>query len=303
VSVELNEIFEAIKNGNVVRLNELVQANPSLVNTNYDARGDTPLHTAACEGMPELVAVLLSNGADVHARQLYTKDTPLHIAAHYGHEIIVSDLLTAGADVNATIINEDTIFYNQFGFEGETPLHKAVAWGYESVVNILLAKGADVNIANKLGRTPLHLAVTNCEDELQIVTILLRNGAIVNAKNNFGGTPLHSAAYNNHQKLVALLLATKLADISILNKDGHSARDVAIDRGYTEVARIIDQHWLEIEKQKRAMLEAAKVLLSVNFQLKDCLPNIFQQACPLLNAKQIGQALKFALLSKRLIAE
>ncbi|BDA45761.1 probable ankyrin-1 [Coccomyxa sp. Obi] len=62
--------------------------------------GWTALHEACCSGTAELIAPLLSRGADVNAR---CKDgsAPLHKAARCGSKPIVIALLKAGADMQA----------------------------------------------------------------------------------------------------------------------------------------------------------------------------------------------------------
>lgn len=70
----------------------------SVVRQNED--GWTALHEACCSGTAELIAPLLSKGADVNAR---CKDgsIPLHKAARCGSKPIVIALLKRGADTKA----------------------------------------------------------------------------------------------------------------------------------------------------------------------------------------------------------
>jgi hypothetical protein len=64
----------------------------------------TPLHMAAQGGDVELVQLLLSFGADVHARGP-SRFTPLHVAAQHGHARVVDALVAHGADVFARTEN------------------------------------------------------------------------------------------------------------------------------------------------------------------------------------------------------
>ena len=72
--------------------------------------GRTPLNDAAGRGYKEIVEILLANGADVNAKDIYDQ-TPLHHSGSVdGHKEIVDLLIDKGADVNAK------------NFEGGTPL-------------------------------------------------------------------------------------------------------------------------------------------------------------------------------------
>lgn len=59
-----------------------------------------PLEEAIWADAIEIIAILLSNGADANAKDRYGK-SPLHHAAIKGSKPIVSLLIEAGADMNA----------------------------------------------------------------------------------------------------------------------------------------------------------------------------------------------------------
>ncbi|XP_015124382.1 poly [ADP-ribose] polymerase tankyrase-like isoform X1 [Diachasma alloeum] len=107
----LRELFEACKNGDLMKVKKLV--NPKTVNARDTAgRKSTPLHFAAGYGRRELVEFLLSAGASIQARDdggLH----PLHNACSFGHSDVVRLLLEAGANPNT----RDNWNY--------TPLHEA----------------------------------------------------------------------------------------------------------------------------------------------------------------------------------
>lgn len=95
-----------------------------------DRRGETPLHLAAgYDDKPEIVEVLIKNGADVNIRD-DSGYTPLHTACYSNNKGSVSILLNNGAEVN--------IFNN----EGVTPLYNVATKGYLDVFNMLIQHGA-----------------------------------------------------------------------------------------------------------------------------------------------------------------
>ncbi|WP_338406692.1 ankyrin repeat domain-containing protein [Wolbachia endosymbiont (group A) of Longitarsus flavicornis] len=79
-----------------------------------------------------------------------------------------------------------------------TPLHVAI--GEIDVINALLDKGAKVNAVNKLGDTPLHIAVK--DGNVNLVKALLDKGANFLLKNKDGKTPKDLAIDDRIKKLL-----------------------------------------------------------------------------------------------------
>jgi ankyrin repeat protein len=120
------------------------------------------LHWAAENGLIELAALLVEQGADPEETDHFG-NTALHLALKYPD--LIELLLQNGADVNAR------------NALGNTPLHLAVK--DRRAVEALLAAGADVNARNGLDKTPLHYAMRQGTSpySLSIAEILVRAGA------------------------------------------------------------------------------------------------------------------------------
>jgi ankyrin repeat protein len=120
------------------------------------------LHWAAENGLTEIAALLIEQGADPNETDHFG-NTALHLALNYPE--MISLLLESGANVDA----ENAM--------GNTPLHLAVK--DRRAVEELLAAGADVNARNGLGKTPLQYAMRQGTSPyaLSIVEILIRAGA------------------------------------------------------------------------------------------------------------------------------
>ncbi|MDO5465188.1 MAG: ankyrin repeat domain-containing protein, partial [Akkermansia sp.] len=103
---------------------------------------------AAGEDDKELLALLITAGADVNAADSNYSLTPLNYAAMIGHTECVRLLLAApGIDVNKA------------DNSGWTPLHWAASLNDSECVRILLAApGINVNKENQEGYTPLRVA-------------------------------------------------------------------------------------------------------------------------------------------------
>lgn len=140
------DVFEAATIGDVDRLRELLDEDPSLVGAHSSDQG-TALHFAAFFAQPEAVRLLLERGADVHVvSPTFGNVTPLHSGAAGKSADVVHALLEAGADPNA----------RQSG--GFVPIHAAALGGYVEMARDLLAHGADPNAETDDGRTPLAIA-------------------------------------------------------------------------------------------------------------------------------------------------
>ena len=178
--------------------------------------GCTPaLHKAVKVGDAARVRELLNEGADVNVRETSNERlqyTPLHWAAYFGDWEIAEMLLFAGAEIDA----EDPWY--------STPLYLAAEQAHTDFARKLIAEGAEVNVKSKmLGYTPLHRAawgpvvfLRNAgegnsskadidENYRQIVRVLLEEGAEANVLDNEGDTPLDHAIDNGTEEIVALL--------------------------------------------------------------------------------------------------
>lgn len=165
VITEAAEIHEAAKNGDIAKLNELLQKDPSLLYVK-DEMGKTPLHWATGRTQLEAMRLLLDTyKVDVNVRN-DNQGTPLHVAASQANPEGVKILLAHGADINARTKDDGT------------PLHFAafkVKPGHLEALKILIENGADVNAKMKNGATPLSLAEMTGNTEA--AKILRQHGA------------------------------------------------------------------------------------------------------------------------------
>jgi ankyrin len=147
------------------------------------------LWSAASEGDLEGVKAALEDGADANyaTQEKDGRIGVLHVAAQAGHADIVALLLSRGANVNIVDKLGDTPLATALG-EAVFSLKRNVEY---SVAELLIASGANVRHADKSGMTPLHLAAKSGGQ--RVAQLLLDRGADVNAVDQNAETPLDVA--------------------------------------------------------------------------------------------------------------
>ncbi|XP_060931467.1 dynein axonemal heavy chain 12 [Limanda limanda] len=133
----------------------------------------TILFVAASSGNPDVISLLLDNGADPN-RPLYSGHLPIHRVAYHGHRLALEHLIPV---TTLDAVRES----------GMSPLHSAAAGGYPHCVEILLKAAYDPNFMlhsrvrsnyEDDRRSALFFAVSN--NDLQCTRLLLEAGAMVN---------------------------------------------------------------------------------------------------------------------------
>lgn len=107
-------------------------------------------------------------------------------------------------------------------------------------VEAALAEGIDVNAADKLGFTPLHLALKS--KNVKVANKLLQvEGINLNAVTRKGFTPLMMAAWKGDVDLVKVLIE-KGADMKIKTEDGRNVWGVANDHHRENIQELLKKH-------------------------------------------------------------
>ena len=143
----------------------------------------------------------------------------LHRAAAEGDLKAVQAFIKAGAP-----LEEYDVFY------GQTPLMWAAKQGHHQIVEALLSAGVNPNkITETTKQAALHFAAAN--NQVEAIKVLLKWKADPNMQDweYDQDTPLHTAAEKGHAESVTALLAAPNIDLTIVNADGKTAKEVAKD--------------------------------------------------------------------------
>ncbi|KAJ4002553.1 hypothetical protein NW752_012474 [Fusarium irregulare] len=137
-------------------------------------------------------------------------------------------LLSNKADLNAQCLTENT------------PLQCAVLSRRLELANFLLDQGADAKIASSQGQTILHLAAK--QDEVEVINRLIRIQCLIEAQDRVGWTPLHLAILSKRDSIKILIGAKALLkpkgkrfETTLKLADDHGLLDLFEHRFYTDI--------------------------------------------------------------------
>jgi quinoprotein dehydrogenase-associated probable ABC transporter substrate-binding protein len=230
------ELANAVLAADVKRITFLVSKGADI--NARDAQGYAPVHTAARNRHPDLIAALADLGADLNAPD-GDGMTPLIHAAMRNHVPTVKMLLAHGADVEKP------------NAQGYPPLALAIAENKFEVAKALMEGGAKIDQpSGPEGLTPLMVVASQVSPgeggvflpgstrPIDIARELIKRGANVNAQTQHGVTPLMIAAARNVTPMIGLLVQAK-ADTGLKSLEGKTALQVAEQNGSEQAAKAL----------------------------------------------------------------
>ena len=265
------EIFDAIKAGDLAKVKSAVEKAPQALNS-LNPYDQTPLIASVQEKEEEIAAYLIASGADVNARDK-SHATPLSYAIMRNMSDIAKRLIDGNADTDTPAM------YNL------KPLAFALEFGRLDIANMLIDKGAVIPVApgeesyrlffsacsngfarlaakmlekgftlgeNQYTRGLPHLAAAG--GSAVIVEKLIQLGFDMNRKNELGWTPLHAAAEKGHSQVMAVLLA-RGADINARTLSGKSPYNIAVALGQGEASDLLKEKGADLSDQKFPVLK------------------------------------------------
>ena len=172
------------------------------------------LYTAAKDGPPGAVNLLLAAGADPRLENSRGTSTGLHGFAGNGDLAALEALLEAGANINV----QDS--------SGRTPLSIAMSNRNPAIIRHMIAAGAEMSNPEDWSKGLLS-AASNGQPIPEIIKLAIANGADPNYRDRRGRTALHLLADGNGADAAAVLVAVG-ADIEALDRNGNTPFLLAI---------------------------------------------------------------------------
>jgi CHAT domain-containing protein/ankyrin repeat protein len=267
-SDELEPIYQLVVDDDIAGLEAAVKTNNQLLESDFSG-GNNLLHVAAYYGSEKIVDYLLKQGLDINSRNQLGQ-TPLHYATMQDRVTIVVKLLSNGAKLDiednegvvAKSLAESDRSYHFLSEPNKLNelivLYELDAMSfddtYKATANELFAKNPSLKNSRFLdGGTLMHRKAA--QSEYQVLPILFQMGIGVNQLDEQGRTALMVAAQSADSETVTQLLALD-AEYSIIDANGFSAIDHAMDNWNSEVKETLRAHIVKLMPKMEPLRDA-----------------------------------------------
>ena len=253
IKLSSQEIFDAVGEGDLAKIKELVKKNPELVNAK-NSNQNTPLHIAAESDNEVIAEYLIEKGADLTAMN-GSKFTPLMVAGLSAAKLLIEK----GADINFISPNGNSTalvwamlfekkdvaeYFLELGAkipEAGTPncfinLQSAFKIGCIKYLKKYLSQGQNPLIEDESKNTLLHYAAEGNSHE--IAEKLINLDVAINKYNISGRAPIHIAAYSGNLSVVELLIKMGV-DKNERTIDGNTPYNLATEAQKSEVVNYL----------------------------------------------------------------
>ncbi|XP_051949246.1 ankyrin repeat and SOCS box protein 4 isoform X1 [Xyrauchen texanus] len=136
--------------------------------------GHTPLHYCVTPESLDCAKLLILKGANINMPSEENQDTPLHTVARFGIPELVAFYTANGADVNAVNSHLETALITA-AFWAMDMRERTYSSDHHLVCRILLDHNANLHLYEEDKKTALHKACWNCDHVL--IQMLLQAGA------------------------------------------------------------------------------------------------------------------------------
>jgi ankyrin repeat protein len=234
---KIKDLFDSIDSKNADEVKTILEENEISAKSLGIAFTRAFTNYKECEKTRDIVNSLLSYKADadlvLHKNQ---GTTGLLLAAQENDVLMARILLNYGAKVNSKdVLNKNSLIY----------LIQSGKQDIDEFVLVLINNGININNTDNEGNCPLTLAAS--KGYYNVVRMLLESGADADAVNTYtGNTALHYTVIGNRMDIAGLILS-KRPKLSIQNKQGFSAVDLALNLNRTEMYSYLAEEYNNIK--------------------------------------------------------
>ncbi len=229
-----NEIIDFIKNGDIGKVQELVEKDNSSLNA-INEEGLSPLTTAIIYKEPEIALYLLDKGAGIEEK--FQGVPYLHLVISNvlngqlsetaANESIYIELLSKLVSIDKNLLKEK----NE---QEQNALQVAVINDNVEIAQWLIEKGVSLEEKDILGNTSFHIIATSNLVSFKNLIEEHYDGNILNLEED---TPLIEASKVGHDEIVSMLV--KYDNINHQNKLGKTALMYASEYGYANTVKVL----------------------------------------------------------------
>ena len=236
----------ACHTGDIARVRELLQQDPSLANKlgeheGYYLGAGAPLSNAAAAGRMDIVQLLLDHGADPNLpeEQYAPKGKALYSAVYHGHYEIAKLLLERGAFPNPPVESSGNALWVSRQWRPNKRMEQLLLSYGATPEPERPAEDWSTGEHNWLRISPLHTAAR--EGDLKKAKQLLKAGADLTARDeHISSTPLAWAAKFGQIKMVKFLLKRGAPKMLPDDPAWATPRAWAIRRGHQKIAELLE---------------------------------------------------------------
>ena len=223
---KIRTIFDAIALNDIEAVKNFVQKDKRNLRELDEGR-ITPLHKACMCNNAEIAKYLISEGADINAKDV-NKMTPLHYACIEASDQLISLLAESKADTQIeNNKNQKPSQILELRDKARKDLFNSLEKGEKDdkkiVIDIFKQWPDMINRPFSKGMRPIHLAAGFGHPEM--IELLLQYGADIEALDNKLNTPLHYAAMYNKPEAIKYLIQHG-ADFHAINTDEFMPSDL-----------------------------------------------------------------------------
>ena len=228
---DITDVEKTINRGAWINLRRHLLYAPNVCSFN-----PTPLIEACKGGNPEIVELLLNEGADINKKDNFSDKTPLLAALHGTKEnrfSLAKYIIEQGGDIYAVQGKKSTLYETLYVSKNDSD--KTIEEGFE-LFKYLLQQGVPLSVNNNSESVLTYAARYR---NYNVVKYLIENEYFdVDSRDPSGDTALITAVKYEHVSIVELLLNLG-ADQSLTDNSGKTAMDYASACKNTEIIEIL----------------------------------------------------------------